>query len=93
MTATEVSRREEIAMAEAKAIQMKLEDELKKLMISPHMTVGPPTTSTDALLMKRVKELEGYMPILLDKLEKQDEKIDDLNDRFDRAMELLKPCG
>jgi hypothetical protein len=74
ITATDVRERE-----------VRMVEDLKRMMSMPR-TARPAPTDDHKKLYARVIELEGYMPILLDKLEKQDDKIDELSARLDRAL-------
>ncbi len=65
---------------------MKAMEDMAKLAATPTMIVGDMVPSVHDL-SKRVKELEGYMPILLDKLEEQHEQIKKLN----ASMLRIKP--
>ena len=67
-------------------------EEMKLLAMHPSMVVTTGTsTRTDIevdALRARVKELEGYMPILLDKLEEQHERLEEMYKKLSEVSDL-----
>jgi len=68
-------------MASAEAKRTALEEDLKRMLMTPTVVAGTRASGDHKKLYARVQKLEGYMEILLDTLEKQDEQIKALTDR------------